>query len=81
MQTRVAIIAIMVENQNSVSTLQDLLSQYGEFIIGRMGVPYKQRNINVISVAIDAPVDTINTLTGKIGRLEGVNAKTVFSNV
>lgn len=81
MQTRVAVIAIMVENQNSVSLLQNLLSECAEYIIGRMGIPYKQRNVNVISVVIDAPVDKINTLTGKIGKLDGVNAKTVFSNV
>ncbi|MEE1187151.1 MAG: TM1266 family iron-only hydrogenase system putative regulator [Acutalibacteraceae bacterium] len=81
MQTRVAVIAIMVEDQNSVSLLQNLLSECAEYIIGRMGIPYKQRNVNVISVVIDAPVDKINTLTGKIGKLDGVNAKTVFSNV
>lgn len=58
-----------------------MLSEYGDYIIGRMGVPYHKRNINIISVAIDAPTDIINTLGGKIGRLSGVSAKTAYANV
>lgn len=81
MDTRVAVIGIIVENRNSVSQLNAVLSEYGDYIIGRMGVPYHKRNINIISVAVDAPQDVINTLGGKIGRLEGVSAKTAYANV
>lgn len=78
METRVAIISIIVENDNAVPNIQELLSQYSEYIIGRMGIPYAKRGIKIISVAIDAPMDKINALTGKIGRIEGVSAKTVY---
>ncbi len=81
METRVAVIGIIVENKESVSELNKLLSEYGDYIIGRMGVPYHKKGINVISIAIDAPQDVINTLSGKIGRLDGVYAKTAYSNV
>ncbi len=81
METRVAVIGIIVENKESVSELNKLLSEYGEYIIGRMGVPYHKRKINIISIAIDAKQDIINTLSGKIGRLDGVYAKTAYSNV
>jgi len=81
METRVGIIAIIVENNAVICDIQNILSQYSEYIIGRMGVPYKEKNIRLISVAFDAPVDTINAITGKIGRLDNVSAKTVYSNV
>lgn len=81
METRVAIIAIVVENDAVISSIQGLLSDYSEYIIGRMGLPYHQKNIRLISVALDAPVDTINALTGKIGKIEHVSAKTVYANV
>ena len=81
METRVAILAIIVENNAVICEIQNLLSEYSEYIIGRMGIPYREKNVRVISVVLDAPVDTINALTGKIGRLENVNAKTVYSNV
>ena len=81
METRVAIIGIIVENNAVICDIQNLLSEYSDFIIGRMGIPYKQKDVRIISVVLDAPVDTINALTGKIGRLEHVNAKTVYSNV
>lgn len=80
MKTRVASISIIIENFQSVEKLNSILHEYGEYIIGRMGIPYKKRNINLISVALEADVNTINTLTGKIGRLDGVSAKTAFSN-
>lgn len=80
-ETRVAVLGIIVEDVNSVAPLNTLLSDYGEYIIGRMGVPYHEKEINIISVAIDAPQDTINTLSGKIGRLSGVFAKAAYSNV
>lgn len=80
-QTRVAVIGIIVENRDSAASLNAILSEYGDYIIGRMGVPYHKRNINIISIAIDAPQDVINTLGGKIGRLGGVSAKTAYANV
>lgn len=79
METRVAVISIIVENNESVSKLNDLLHQYGEYVIGRMGIPYKNKGINIISIAIDAPLDTINTLTGLLGKLDGVSAKAAYS--
>ena len=81
MDTRVAIIGIIVENNAVICDIQNLLSEYSEFIIGRMGIPYKPKDVRIISVVLDAPVDTINALTGKIGNIQGVNAKTVYSNV
>lgn len=81
METRVAVISIIVENSDSVHILNDILHEYGEYIIGRMGIPYRARNINIISIAIDAPQDTISALSGKIGRLDGVSAKTAYSGV
>lgn len=79
METRVAVMAIIVKEPDSVKALNDLLHQYGDAIIGRMGVPYRQRGVNVISVAIDAPADVISALSGKIGRLPGITAKTVYA--
>ncbi len=81
METRVALIAIIVEDISSSEGVNALLHEYAEFIIGRMGVPYHAKNINVISIAIDAPQDKINSLAGKIGRLPGVTAKTVYASV
>ncbi len=81
METRVALIGIIVEKTDSVEKLNHLLHEYGAYIIGRMGIPYKERGINIISVAIDAPQDVINALSGKIGRLDGIGAKTVYSNI
>ena len=81
METRVALIGIIVENMDSTPELNNLLHEYGSYIIGRMGLPYRERNVHIISVAIDAPQDAINALSGKIGRLEGITAKTVYSNV
>ncbi len=79
--SRVALIGIIVESETAVSQLNELLHSYGSYIIGRMGIPYRKREINIISVAIDAPEDVINALSGKIGRLEGISAKTIYSNV
>ena len=83
METRVAVISIIVENPESVEPLNAFLHEYSQFIIGRMGIPYrsKARKVSIISVAIDAPQDTISTLSGKIGKLPGVSAKTAYSNV
>ena len=79
METRVAVLAIIVKEAESVAALNDLLHQYGAYIIGRMGVPYRQREVSIISVAIDAPGDVISALSGKIGRLKGITAKTVYA--
>lgn len=81
MEARVALIAIIVENKDSVPKLNEILSQFGDYIIGRMGVPYHKKNINIISIAVDAPQDVISNLGGKIGRLDGVSAKTAYANV
>lgn len=81
MDTRVAVIGIIVENNDSVEELNQLLHEYGDYIIGRMGIPYRERKINIISIAIDAPQDIISALTGKIGRLCGVSVKTAYSNI
>lgn len=72
---------IIVENKESVEALNGILHDYGDYIIGRMGLPYKKRNVNVVSIAIDAPQDTISALSGKIGKLSGVSVKTAYSNV
>jgi putative iron-only hydrogenase system regulator len=81
MDTRVAIIGIIVAKSESVEKLNNVLHEYGRYIIGRMGIPYRSRGINIISIAIDAPQDAISALSGKIGRLEGVSAKTAYSDV
>lgn len=81
METRVAVIGVIVEDMNSVEALNRILHEYGEIIIGRMGIPYKSKKINIISIAVDAPQDVISSLAGKIGNLHGVSAKTAFSNV
>lgn len=80
METRVAVIGIIVEDESSVNTLNEVLHDYSSFIIGRMGVPYRAKSINVISIAIDAPQDTISALSGKIGRIKGISAKTAYSS-
>ena len=80
-QTRVAVITIIVEQDSSTDQLNQLLSEAKDFIIGRMGIPYRQKGINIISVAIDAPQDVISALSGKLGNLPGVMTKTAYSNV
>ncbi len=81
MNTRVALIGVVVENPDSVARLNELLHKYGDFIIGRMGIPHKERGISIISVAIDAPGDVISALSGKLGSLPGVTSKTIYSKV
>lgn len=81
METRVAVMSIIVEKGETVEQLNQMLHSYGEYIIGRMGIPYRQRNINIISIAIDAPQNVISTLSGKIGKLDGISVKTAFSGV
>ncbi len=81
METRVAVIGIIVENTDSVTQLNEILSDYGDCIIGRMGIPYAKKNVNFITVVIDAEQNKINTLCGKLGRLDGVSSKAAFANV
>jgi len=81
MQTRVAVISIIIEDSSTVESINSILHDFAEYIIGRMGVPYRTKKVNIISIAIDAPQDKINTLAGRIGRLNGVTAKTVYSSV
>ena len=81
MAKRIAVMGIIVENRDSAEALNALLSEYGEYIIGRMGVPYKEKGVHIVSVAIDAPQDTISSLAGKVGNLSGVSVKTAYSNV
>lgn len=81
METRVAVMSIIVENGEMVEKVNALLHEYGEFIIGRMGLPYRKRKISIISIALDAPQNTISTLAGKIGGLPGISVKTAYSSV
>ncbi len=80
-ETRVAVISIIVENEDAVQKVNEILHDYRAYIIGRMGIPYRNKGISLISVAIDAPQDRISALSGKIGKLPGISAKTAYSNV
>lgn len=80
METRVAVMSIIVENGDTVEPLNGLLHEYGQYIIGRMGIPYRERKINIISVVLDAPQDTVSALAGRVGSLPGISVKTAFSN-
>ena len=77
--TRVAVISIIVENPDSVAQINEILHSASDHIIGRMGIPYRTKNISIISVVIDADLNTISTVSGKLGRLSGVTAKTTYS--
>ena len=81
METRIALIGIIVENPESIEALNHLLHEYGKYIIGRMGIPYREREVNIISVAIDAPQDVISALAGRLGNIVGISVKTAYSNV
>ena len=81
MQTRVAVMAIIVEKNESLEMLNAVLHEFGDHIIGRMGIPYRTRGINIVSIALDAPQDTISALAGKLGNIDGVSVKTAYSNV
>lgn len=81
MEKRVAVMGIIVEATDIVEQLNSILHEYSKFIIGRMGIPYREKNISIISIAIDAPQDTISALSGKIGKLPGISVKTAYSNV
>lgn len=78
MENRIALIGIILESRDSVDTLNHLLSEYGDYVIGRMGIPYREKGIHVISLAVDAPNDIISALSGKIGMLPGISTKTIY---
>lgn len=80
METRVAIIAIIVKNRETVSQLNEILHTYGDYIIGRMGLPYSPKKVSIMSVAVDAPQDVISALSGKIGALSGISVKTAYAD-
>lgn len=81
METRVALVGIMVENKDSVEKINDLLHQNSNYIIGRMGIPYSKKNLSIISIVLDAPSDVISALSGKLGMLPGVSTKTIYSKL
>ena len=81
MENRIAVLSIIVEDENAVSALNEPLHRFGKYIIGRMGIPYRQKNVNIICIAIDAPGDEINALTGALGRIKGITAKATYSKV
>ena len=81
METRVAVMSIIVENGEMVEKLNAILHEYGEFVTGRMGIPYRKRKVNIIAIAQDAPQNTISALSGKIGSLPGISVKTAYSSV
>ncbi len=79
METRIAAVSVIVEDPASVESLNGILHEYSSAVIGRMGIPYREKGVSVICLALDAPVDVINALTGKLGRLNGVSARAVYS--
>ena len=81
METRVAVITVIVENPESVAKINELLHGVGQYIIGRMGLPYREKHISIISIAIDAPQNLTSEVSGRIGRLDGVSVKTTYSNI
>lgn len=81
METRVAVISIIISEWASVQRVNEILHEYAEYVIGRMGIPYRARGINIISVALDAPQEVISAMSGKIGRLAGVNSRATYANV
>ena len=81
METRIAVVGIVVEEEESAEALNEILHEYREYIIGRMGIPYRQKGLNIISIAVDAPQDVISALSGKVGRLPGVSSKTAYAGV
>ena len=81
METRVAVMSIIVEDSSSVERINAILHEYGEYIIGRMGLPYRQKKISIISIALDAPQNVTSTIAGKIGSLSGVSVKTAYSSI
>ena len=81
METRVAVMSIIVENPDAVEKLNNILHAYGDCIIGRMGIPYRKRKVSIIAIALEAPQNTISSLAGKVGALPGISVKTAYSSV
>lgn len=81
MKTRVAVMSIIVEEISAVPLLNEILHDFSDYIIGRMGLPYREKNINIISIAIDAPQDVISSVSGKIGKINGISVKTAYSSL
>ena len=79
METRVAVISIIVEDYSVAEEVNSVLHDYGRYTIGRMGIPYREKNINIICVCMDAPMDVISTVSGRIGKIKGVSVKTAYS--
>ncbi len=79
METRIAIIGIIVEDIDATGAINEILHDYGMYIVGRMGIPYRERDLNIITIALDAPTDVINTVAGKVGKVPGVSAKAIYS--
>lgn len=80
-ETRIAVLSIIVENTDMTAELNDIIHEYAEYMVGRMGIPYRARGINIISLVVDAPQTVISTLSGRIGRLEGVTSKVAYAKV
>lgn len=78
-ETRIAVIGIIIDDKSSVTAVNEILHQYGEYIIGRMGLPYQEKQVNIISIVMDAPANAISAVSGKLGRLRGVSAKALYS--
>lgn len=81
MDNRVALIGIMVENPDSIETMNSILHEYGQYIIGRMGLPYRERGLSIISIVLDAPMNQISSLSGKLGMLDGISTKTIYQSL
>lgn len=81
METRIALIGIIVENISSAEQINNILHEFGKYVVGRMGIPYRDKGVSIISVVVDAPNDVISSISGKLGMLPGVNSKTVYSKV
>ena len=79
-ENRIAVVAIIVENRESVDALNQLLHEYGDYIVGRMGLPYEKKGVNIVSIALDAPNDTISALAGKIGNIPEISVKTAYAS-
>ena len=79
-ESRIAVMAIIVDNRESVDTLNHLLHEYGDYIVGRMGLPYEKKGVNIVSIALDAPNDTISALAGKIGNIPEISVKTAYAS-
>ena len=80
-EKRLAIISIIVEDRGVSSEINSLLSKFGDYVVGRMGIPYQEKGVSVICIGVDAPAETINTITGRLGMLSGVTAKTLMSKI